>query len=210
LIIQEIDQISITVLVDNTSDFLLTNSEHAIKPPFVRNEKFVLPPPVAEHGFSAFVTIPKSKQGASNSFLFDTGVSDNGVIHNADIFGIDLGNIDGIILSHGHFDHFAGLANILRRISSSRQASTSNIDVFAHPDAFVRRWEIFPDGTRAKSPVLDEQQLQLMGAKIHKNTGIRYLPNGESHLIAITGEIPRETSFERGFPYQYAEDQVTK
>jgi 7,8-dihydropterin-6-yl-methyl-4-(beta-D-ribofuranosyl)aminobenzene 5'-phosphate synthase len=175
LIIQEIDQISITVLVDNTSDFLLTNSEHAIKPPFVRNEKFVLPPPVAEHGFSAFVTIPKSKQGASNSF-----------------------------------DHFAGLANILRRISSSRKASTSNIDVFAHPDAFVRRWEIFPDGTRAKSPVLDEQQLQLMGAKIHKNTGIRYLPNGESHLIAITGEIPRETSFERGFPYQYAEDQVTK
>jgi hypothetical protein len=30
--------------------------------------------------FSAFVTIPKSKQGASNSFLFDTGVSENGVI----------------------------------------------------------------------------------------------------------------------------------
>ena len=66
--------------MDNTTDFLLTNSEHALKPPFVRNEKFVLPPPVAEHGFSAFVTIPKSKQGASNSFLFDTGVSENGVI----------------------------------------------------------------------------------------------------------------------------------
>jgi 7,8-dihydropterin-6-yl-methyl-4-(beta-D-ribofuranosyl)aminobenzene 5'-phosphate synthase len=25
-------------------------------------------------------------------------------------------------------------------------------------------------------------------------------------LLAITGEIPRETSFEKGFPYQYAED----
>jgi 7,8-dihydropterin-6-yl-methyl-4-(beta-D-ribofuranosyl)aminobenzene 5'-phosphate synthase len=25
-------------------------------------------------------------------------------------------------------------------------------------------------------------------------------------LIAITGEIPRETSFEKGFPFQYAED----
>jgi 7,8-dihydropterin-6-yl-methyl-4-(beta-D-ribofuranosyl)aminobenzene 5'-phosphate synthase len=25
-------------------------------------------------------------------------------------------------------------------------------------------------------------------------------------LLAITGEIPRETSFEKGFPFQYAED----
>ena len=25
-------------------------------------------------------------------------------------------------------------------------------------------------------------------------------------MLAITGEIPRETSFEKGFPYQYAED----
>jgi len=43
--------------MDNTTDFLLANSEHAVRPPFVRNEKFVLPPPVAEHGFSALVNI---------------------------------------------------------------------------------------------------------------------------------------------------------
>ena len=192
--------------MDNTTDFLLASSEHAVRPPFVRNEKFVLPPPVAEHGFSALITIPKSEQGTSISFLFDTGVSENGVIHNADVFGIDFGEIDGIILSHGHFDHFAGLVNILNRISSSRQANTNNIDFFTHPDAFLKRWEIFPDGKRAKSPVLDEQQLKQLGARVHKNTGVRYLPNEESPLIAITGEIPRKTAFEKGFPYQYAED----
>ena len=49
--------------MDNTTDFLSASSEHAVRPPFVRNEKFVLPPPVAEHGFSALITIPKSKQG---------------------------------------------------------------------------------------------------------------------------------------------------
>ena len=113
--------------MDNTTDFLSASSEHAVRPPFVRNEKFVLPPPVAEHGFSALITIPKSKQGTSISFLFDTGVSENGVIHNADVFGIDIGEIDGIILSHGHFDHFAGLVNILNRISSSRQANTTEL-----------------------------------------------------------------------------------
>jgi hypothetical protein len=36
-------------------------------------------------------------------------------------------------------------------------------------------------------------KLQQMGAKFHKNTGVRYLPNEESPLLAITGEIPRKT-----------------
>ena len=206
MFIREIDQISITILMDNTTDFLLVSSEHAVRSPFVRSEKFVLPPPVAEHGFSALITIPGPEEGSNNSFLYDTGVSENGVIHNVDIFGINLNKIDGIILSHGHFDHFAGLVNIIKRISFSRQSSTNNIDVFTHPDAFLKRWEIFPDGTRAKSPVLDEHRLQKMGAKIHKNTGVNYLPSKASPLLVITGEIPRETSFEKGFPYQYIED----
>jgi 7,8-dihydropterin-6-yl-methyl-4-(beta-D-ribofuranosyl)aminobenzene 5'-phosphate synthase len=193
--------------MDNSTDFLLTNSEHAIRLPFIKNEKFVLPPPVAEHGFSALIRISKSGQGTNNIFLFDTGVSENGVIHNADIFGIDFGKVDGIILSHGHFDHFAGLVNILKRMSSSpRQTSNHSVDIFTHPDAFLRRWEIFPDGKRAKSPILDERQLQQLGAKINKNTSVRHLPSEESPLLAITGEIPRETSFEKGFPFQYAED----
>ena len=204
--IQEIDQISTTILMDNSTDFLLTNSKHAIRLPLIKNNKFVLPPPVAEHGFSALINIPKSEQNTDSSFLFDTGVSEDGVIRNADIFGVDFGKIDGIILSHGHFDHFAGLVNILKRISSAGKASTSHIDVFVHPDAFLRRWEIFPDGKKAKSPILDERQLQQLGAKVHKNTGVRCLPSEESPLLAITGEIPRETSFEKGFPFQYAED----
>ena len=116
--IHQIGSISITILMDNSTDFLLTNSDHAIRPTLIKDEKFILPPPVAEHGFSALIEISGSDQckGENNNrkkFLFDTGVSENGVIHNADIFGIEFRNIDGIILSHGHFDHFAGLINAL-------------------------------------------------------------------------------------------------
>jgi 7,8-dihydropterin-6-yl-methyl-4-(beta-D-ribofuranosyl)aminobenzene 5'-phosphate synthase len=99
LIIPAIDQISFTILADNTTDFLLANSEHAVRPQIVRNERFVLPPPVAEHGFSTLVTIPGSDEGTGNSLLFDTGVSENGVIHNAGVFGVDFGKIDGIVQS---------------------------------------------------------------------------------------------------------------
>ena len=60
----------------------------------------------------------KNSSSGNNTFLFDTGVSKNGVVHNANTFGIDFKQIDGIILSHGHFDHFTGLVNILKRISA--------------------------------------------------------------------------------------------
>jgi hypothetical protein len=48
--------------MDNSTDLLLRNSKHAIRPPFVKNDKFVLPPPVVEHGFSALISIPKSER----------------------------------------------------------------------------------------------------------------------------------------------------
>jgi len=208
--IRQINSISITSLMDNSTDFLLTNSANAIRPQLIKDEKFILPPPIAEHGFSALIQISESNQSSSKNnnnkkFLFDTGVSENGVIHNADVFGVDIDRIDGIILSHGHFDHFAGLINILKRITSSSKLSNT-VDIFAHPDAFLRRWEVVPNGTRAKCPILDELRLQELGAQIHKATGITILPSNESPLLLITGEIPRETSFEKGYPFQFVED----
>jgi 7,8-dihydropterin-6-yl-methyl-4-(beta-D-ribofuranosyl)aminobenzene 5'-phosphate synthase len=225
-LLQKVEKVSITILMDNSTDFLLTNSAHAVRPPLIANEKFNLPPPVAEHGFSALVNVvskyvqikgekknsindcntDKNSSSGNNTFLFDTGVSKNGVVHNANTFGIDFKQIDGIILSHGHFDHFTGLVNILKRISAARQLPTTNLDVFAHPDAFLRRWEIYPDGKRAKMPFLDETQLMKAGATIHKITGITFLPNEYCPSLLITGQIPRETSFEKGFPFQYAEN----
>ena len=64
-----------------------------------------------------------------------------------------------------------------------------------------------PDGKTAKCPILDELQLQELGAQIHKATGITILPSKESPLLLITGEIPRETSFEKGYPFQYVEKE---
>lgn len=202
--LKDIEAISITILMDNCTDFLLANSPHAKRPPLIVNEKYNLPAPVAEHGFSALVsTFSYDNNENNNTFLFDAGVSENGVIQNADLLGIRFDQIDGIILSHGHFDHFTGLVNVLKRISSKR---SSNVDIFLHPDAFLRRWEIYPDGNRARLPSLDEKQLKELGATIHKNSDVRLLPtDASSSSLLITGEIPRNTSFEKGFPFQYAE-----
>jgi septum formation topological specificity factor MinE len=56
-LLQEVEKVSITILMDNSTDFLLTSSAHAVRPSLIVNEKFNLPPPVAEHGFSALVNV---------------------------------------------------------------------------------------------------------------------------------------------------------
>lgn len=56
----------------------------------------------AENGLSLFVEFDERK------ILFDTGQSDI-FIHNAIEMGIDLSQVDYLIISHGHFDHGGGL-----------------------------------------------------------------------------------------------------
>ena len=224
--LQEIDSLSVTILMDNITDRLLPNSQSFVKRVLmIMNERF-LPPPVAEHGFSALLEVGNNESFKSmitekkSTYLFDTGVSENGVIYNADIFGIDLKIIESIILSHGHLDHFTGLPSILRRISRPTK-------VICHPDAFLRRWIVYPDGNRAMMPTLDEEALLKQGAIINKINRPSFLPallHNDEHidstdidhskeslpLLLITGQIPRETTFEKGFPVQYKEDPQDK
>lgn len=211
--LQEIDEVTITILMDNSTDLLLTNSEHAIRMPLILKERINLPPPIAEHGFSALVNVVKydrNKNTKANhhSFLFDTGVSENGVIYNSNIFGIDFDHIEGIILSHGHFDHFTGLVNIINTIRSRRPDTI--VSLYTHPDAFLKRWIILSNEKRAKLPALDKEQLQELEVKIRLNTGVRFLPSHQLPWLLITGEIPREKYFEKGFPIQYVEGPSNK
>ena len=55
-----------------------------------------------EHGLSFYIETEKHK------LLIDSGASDL-FLHNAKILGVDLGKVDSMILSHGHYDHAGGV-----------------------------------------------------------------------------------------------------
>jgi 7,8-dihydropterin-6-yl-methyl-4-(beta-D-ribofuranosyl)aminobenzene 5'-phosphate synthase len=193
-VLQKVDRISVTLLMDNYTDRLLPSVEHAARAPMAKNER-ILPAPVAEHGFSAMVDVYRG--GRKWRFLFDTGVSKDGVVSNASLFGVGF-DIEAIILSHGHFDHTTGLASILESLGRPTR-------LIAHPDAFKKRWIIFPDGTRALMPSMDQEELGKLGAVIEKTSASSALPSSDDACILVTGEIPRKTPFEIGFPLQYEE-----
>ena len=66
------------------------------------------------------------------------------IVKNSDVLGINLADVETIILSHGHFDHISGLISTLKRIKKP-------IEIIVHPEAFLRRWLVYPNGNRAKN-----------------------------------------------------------
>lgn len=58
-------------------------------------------PLLAEHGFACLV------EADGLRLLFDTGQGRT-LLHNADQLGIDLAELDAVVLSHGHYDHAGG------------------------------------------------------------------------------------------------------
>ena len=57
---------------------------------------------LAEHGLSVVI------EERDRKFLMDTGQSDV-FLKNAKTLGVHLEDLDGIILSHGHYDHCGGM-----------------------------------------------------------------------------------------------------
>jgi 7,8-dihydropterin-6-yl-methyl-4-(beta-D-ribofuranosyl)aminobenzene 5'-phosphate synthase len=214
-VLQRVDDINITILIDNITDRLLPSLSLVKRLPMISNKRFNKPP-IAEHGFSALVEIlyTYKNEKFKHKFLFDTGTSKNGIIYNSGILNINFKDIETIILSHGHFDHFSGLISALKKINRP-------IEIVAHSDAFLKRWIVFSDGRKARMDILNEENIREFGGIIIKNNGINYLPRPKLKInnnnidnnrfdkknkrVLITGEIPRITTFEKGFPLQYKE-----
>ena len=97
LVLPEVERLSITLLMDNYTDRLLPSSgQLIIRPPMTKNERFLIHP-IAEYGFSALIKVSCNNEKEmentnkiskeSSTFLFDCGISENGVIYNADTLG---------------------------------------------------------------------------------------------------------------------------
>ncbi|ODA40512.1 MBL fold metallo-hydrolase [Desulfosporosinus sp. BG] len=118
--------------------------------------------------------------------LFDTGEQGN-LLSNARILGHDLRRIDRVILSHGHYDHTGGLLKFLEY--------RGRVPVYAHPDLFSEHYALgFKEHENKYIGVpFRKEQLESAGAEFHWHREPVELNPG----LWLSGEIPRETAFER-------------
>lgn len=133
---------------------------------------------MAEHGLSFWIEL------GGRRILFDTGQG-NVLVNNARHLGVSLDEVDGVVISHGHYDHTGGLSNVL---SGSRV-----IPVFVHPDAFEPKFKRNADGTvsnvgipsRAERRLRDKADLRWVKEPIEVFGGLH-----------LTGPVPRNSDFE--------------
>ena len=193
-----VDKVVITTLIDNYIDVFLPDSDNIKRwglPGLVPGERVAYstsPPLMAEHGFSLLIETYQGNQ--AQVFLFDAGFTEEGVPNNLGKLGIQVSDINSIIVSHGHPDHTASISKILK-------LSEKKIPVIVHPAAFSKRYFIFPDGSRQLVNTFTEKTIEEAGAEISHSKEITKLGSG----VMATGEIDMVNDFELHFPLAYYE-----
>jgi 7,8-dihydropterin-6-yl-methyl-4-(beta-D-ribofuranosyl)aminobenzene 5'-phosphate synthase len=195
--LEPVDEVVVTTLVDNVYDALLGGQETIIRAPFAAG--MAQAPQfesgttqvglMAEHGFSALVSVRTG--GTTTSVLFDTGLSPDAMVINADRLGVDLSDLNAVVLSHGHFDHAGGLAGLAGR------RGTAAMPMVVHPLVWTRRRLALPGRSPDELPTLSQRALTSEGFDVIERRQPSLLLNGS---VLITGEVDRTTDFERGMP----------
>jgi 7,8-dihydropterin-6-yl-methyl-4-(beta-D-ribofuranosyl)aminobenzene 5'-phosphate synthase len=132
---------------------------------------------LAEHGLSLWI------ESGGYRVLFDTG---QGLVlgSNAKVLGIPLAFADAVVLSHGHYDHTGGLADVL--------AGRHGLPVYAAPEAlsprFARRAR---EAREIGMPAASRVALAERGALRPSRVPLRVCGG-----VRLTGAIPRLTDFE--------------
>jgi 7,8-dihydropterin-6-yl-methyl-4-(beta-D-ribofuranosyl)aminobenzene 5'-phosphate synthase len=200
--LEPVDSVVVTTLMDNVTDIFMPDQGPArrVGPgrgPWRRSpvmEEAQVPDAlVAEHGFSVLVTVTRA--GREHRFLFDTGASTDGVAENMRRLDIDPGSVEAIVCSHGHFDHTAGIDGLIRAVGRT------NLPVLIHPHFWRRRRIVLPGREPLEIPTTSRRALAEAGFDIIEEQQPSFLFD---RSVLITGEVPRITGYEPGFPPQQA------
>lgn len=187
--LRESEKVEVTVLVDNYTDLLLQSTD-------VAKRSSIHPPRsyLAEHGFSCLIKTTEGRE--EHVTLMDVGVSGTCLLHNARLLDIDLHRVEALVLSHSHFDHTAGLREVLPHL---RQG----IPLLLHPDAFLpHRINVPAQGILTSLFPPEERILREYGVEVRKVSDDSALA---SETLLVLGEIERTTEFEKGMPGAEAE-----
>ena len=130
--------------------------------------------------------------GVRHTLLFDIGPEGAIFIRNCTNLGIPMGEIECIAVSHGHWDHMAGLPATIDAII--RQGG--RVTVHVNPGMFNERGIRLKD--EAVIPVANvpsPAELERRGATVVNDPDERTLLDGHFYY---SGEIPRISTFEKG------------
>lgn len=138
---------------------------------------------VAEPGLSYYIN------DDGHEILFDLGYSDI-FFQNAEKMGLDLLQIQDVVISHGHLDHTWGLEPYARRLNEARfeKRKCNRPHLIAHPLAFT---SINGEETNEFGSLMSVDKLSK-----HFEITLSRTPVEITSRLTWLGEIPRKLDFE--------------
>lgn len=195
--VNEADKVEILTLQDNYIDLVSGDSTEMLKRALPVKGSEIKNSILAEHGFSALVTIYAGQK--AHRILFDFGFSEHGAAFNVDALGADLKEVETLVLSHGHIDHLGGLKRLVEKVGRK------GIELVVHPAAFRHpRYIKYSEKVRINFPPFTREAVQDLGVVLQEKKKPHPLSDG---FLLFLGEIPRTTDFEQGMPNAFYEDQ---
>ena len=153
-----VDELSVRVVVDSRYERFLPKASH----PHVRIEHVGRIPGrpnmtvACEWGLS--LHLASVKDGAKAQYMLDFGYTPEIVNRNFELLDIDPAKIDGLILSHGHRDHFGGLDGFVRQ---HRARMRDDIALYVGGETIFRDKWIKEDGESVRWGAVDRVALQM-------------------------------------------------
>ncbi|HUW71515.1 MAG TPA: MBL fold metallo-hydrolase [bacterium] len=142
-------------------------------------------PYLGQHGISMLARATGG--GVTRHILMDVGQNPTGLLHNFRQMNIDPACIDAIIITHCHYDHTQGLAEIVAAIGKK------DLPVIAHPAMFRLNFITAPFLRHVGVMSGDsEDKLRAAGAELYLVTDPLELMPG----LFTTGEVKRQTDYE--------------
>lgn len=148
---------------------------------------------IGEHGLSLLI------ETEGRRFLFDTGQT-KVFVQNAGVLKEELDQLDGIILSHGHYDHCGGLGNWLEE-----RHKELSCPIYVNDRAFEKKYTKNPKNNQMRyigidwKPELCGEQLKLIQEKKKQI----------AENVFLLSEIPYRVSFEPNSGWFYQDEAGT-
>src|SRR5690606_22692040 len=130
-----------------------------------------------------------------HSILFDAGPEDEVFQRNISKLKIDPALIEEVVLSHGHWDHAGGFLAALKLIKSKNPQQ--KVIFHLNSDMFHRRAVNIDGHIHPFKTIPSVEELRRHGAELIISDDARLLSD---NMFYLSGEIPRITPYEKGFP----------
>jgi 7,8-dihydropterin-6-yl-methyl-4-(beta-D-ribofuranosyl)aminobenzene 5'-phosphate synthase len=184
-----VDRLSVRVLADGSHDiFIGGNAPKEVKIDRVR----ILPPPRAKltlkSDWGLSLLLESTRDGEQRTHMLDFGGSAEVLNNNIEMLDVDPAKINGLIVSHGHQDHFGGLIGFLQK---HRAKMPADLALYAggEENFCMRHTRTAKPGVYNEWGALDRRELSAHKVKVN----LAEKPAVINGHVFTTGAIPRRS-----------------